>query len=488
MADPKGFLTTGREVAEKRPVHERVNDWHEVYPDDAGRVLLPIITKQAGRCMDCGIPFCHQGCPLGNLIPEWNDLVWREDWEAAIERLHATNNFPEFTGRLCPAPCEPACVLGINQDPVTIKNVEVSIIDRAWDERNVRPQPPEYLSGKTVAVVGSGPAGLAVAQQLTRAGHTVAVYERADRIGGLLRYGIPEFKMEKRHVDRRIDQMRREGTVFRAGVDVGTTITGDQLRERYDAVVLAVGATAWRDLPVPGRDLNGVHQAMEYLPQSNRASLGEEVENQIVATGKDVIIIGGGDTGADCLGTAHRQGARSVTQLEIMPEPGSDRPAHQPWPTYPMIMRVSSAHEEGGERVYSVSTQEFLGDDDGNVRALRLVEVQNNDGKFEPVPGTEREIPAGLVLFAMGFTGPERGDLVDQLGVELDGRGNIVRDDSYMSTERGVFVAGDCGRGQSLIVWAIAEGRACAAGVDRFLTGSTTLPVPVQPTDRPIAV
>ena len=438
--------------------------------------------------MDCGIPFCHQGCPLGNLIPEWNDLVWRDDWEAAIERLHATNNFPEFTGRLCPAPCEPACVLGINQDPVTIKNVEVSIIDRAWDERNVRPQPPDYLSGKTVAVVGSGPAGLAVAQQLTRVGHTVAVYERADRIGGLLRYGIPEFKMEKRHVDRRIDQMRREGTVFRAGVDVGTTITGDQLRERYDAVVLAVGATAWRDLPVTGRDLNGIHQAMEYLPQSNRASLGEEVENQIVATGKHVIIIGGGDTGADCLGTAHRQGAKSVTQLEIMPEPGNDRPVHQPWPTYPMIMRVSAAHEEGGERVYSVSTQEFLGDDEGNVRALRLVEVQNNDGKFEPVPGTEREIPAELVLFAMGFTGPEQGDLVDQLRVELDGRGNIVRDDSYMSTERGVFVAGDCGRGQSLIVWAIAEGRACAAGVDRFLTGSTTLPVPVQPTDRPIAV
>src|SRR5262245_454598 len=351
MADPRGFLKDGREVADRRPVGERVQDWAEVYPGSAGRALLPIISKQAGRCMDCGIPFCHQGCPLGNIIPEWNDLVWRDDWDGAIERLHATNNFPEFTGRLCPAPCEPACVLGINQDPVTIKNVEVSIIDRAWDERNVRPQPPEYLSGKTVAVVGSGPAGLAVAQQLTRAGHTVAVYERADRIGGLLRYGIPEFKMEKRHVDRRVDQMRREGTVFRAGVDVGTTITGDQLRERYDAVVLAVGATAWRDLPVPGRELGGVHQAMEYLPQSNRDSLGEEVENQIVATDKHVIIIGGGDTGADCLGTAHRQGARSVTQLEIMPEPGNERPVHQPWPTYPMIMRVSSAHEEGGERV-----------------------------------------------------------------------------------------------------------------------------------------
>jgi glutamate synthase (NADPH) small chain len=488
MADPKGFLTTGREDPKKRPVEERVHDWHEVYPDDPGRVLLPIINKQAGRCMDCGIPFCHQGCPLGNLIPEWNDLVWRDDWEAAIERLHATNNFPEFTGRLCPAPCEPACVLGINQDPVTIKNVEVSIIDRAWDDGNVRPQPPDYLTGKTVAVVGSGPAGLAAAQQLTRAGHTVAVYERADRIGGLLRYGIPEFKMEKRHVERRVDQMRREGTVFRAGVDVGATITGEQLRERYDAVVLAVGATAWRDLPAPGRDLGGIHQAMEYLPQGNRAALGEEVDDQITAAGKDVIIIGGGDTGADCLGTAHRQGARSVTQLEIMPEPGAERPPHQPWPTYPMIMRVSAAHEEGGERVYSVSTEEFLGDDDGNVRALRLVEVESKDGRFSPVEGSEREIPAQLVLFAMGFTGPEQGGLVEQLGVELDGRGNIVRDDAYMSSEDGVFVAGDCGRGQSLIVWAIAEGRACAAGVDTFLTGSTTLHAPVQPTDRPIAV
>jgi glutamate synthase (NADPH) small chain len=488
MADPKGFLTTGREVAKKRPVEERVNDWHEVYPDDAGRVLLPIINQQAGRCMDCGIPFCHQGCPLGNLIPEWNDLVWRDDWEAAIERLHATNNFPEFTGRLCPAPCEPACVLAINQDAVTIKNVEVSIIDRAWDDGNVRPQPPDYLSGKTVAVVGSGPAGLAVAQQLTRAGHTVAVYERDDRIGGLLRYGIPEFKMEKRHVERRVDQMRREGTVFRAGVDVGTTITGDQLRERYDAVVLAVGATAWRELPAPGRDLRGIHQAMEYLPQANRVALGEDVDDQIAATDKHVIIIGGGDTGADCLGTAHRQDAASVTQLEIMPEPGEERAEHQPWPTYPMIMRVSPAHEEGGDRLYSVSTEEFLGDADGNVRALRLVDVESKDGRFQPVPGTEREIPADLVLFAMGFTGPEQGDLVEQLGVELDGRGNIVRDASYMSTTDGVFVAGDCGRGQSLIVWAIAEGRACAAGVDSFLTGSTTLHAPVDPTDRPMAV
>jgi glutamate synthase (NADPH) small chain len=488
VADPKGFLKHDRRVAEKRPVEERVQDWHEVYPDDAGRVHLPIITEQAGRCMDCGIPFCHQGCPLGNLIPEWNDLVWRDDWEAAIERLHATNNFPEFTGRLCPAPCEPACVLGINQPPVTIKNVEVSIIDRAWDDGNVRPQPPDYLTGKTVAVVGSGPAGLAVAQQLTRTGHTVAVYERADRIGGLLRYGIPEFKMEKRHVDRRVDQMRREGTVFRAGVDVGTTVTGPQLRERYDAVVLAVGATAWRELPAKGRELHGVHQAMEYLPQANLVALGEEVDDQVTAAGKHVVIIGGGDTGADCLGTAHRQGAASVTQLEIMPEPGDDRPEHQPWPTYPMIMRVSPAHEEGGDRVYSVSTEEFVGDDAGHVRALRLVEVQSKDGRFEPVPGTEREIPADLVLLAMGFVGPEKGDLVEQLGVELDPRGNIVRDRSYMSSEDGVFVAGDCGRGQSLIVWAIAEGRACAAGVDAYLSGSTTLHAPIPPTARPMTV
>jgi glutamate synthase (NADPH) small chain len=488
VADPKGFLTTPRAGAPRRPVDERVKDWNEVYPDDPGRVLLPIIDQQAGRCMDCGIPFCHEGCPLGNLIPEWNDLVWRDDWEAAIERLHATNNFPEFTGRLCPAPCETACVLGINQDPVTIKNVEVSIIDRAWDEGFVAPQPPDYLTGRTVAVVGSGPAGLAVAQQLTRAGHTVAVYERADRVGGLLRYGIPEFKMEKRHIERRLDQMRQEGTIFRTGVDVGSDITGRQLRERYDAVVVATGATMWRDLPAPGRDLDGIHQAMEYLPQANRVAAGEAVEDQTVATDKHVIIIGGGDTGADCVGTAHRQGARSVTQLEIMPRPGEERPGHQPWPTYPMTFRVSAAHEEGGERWYSVSTQEFLGDDDGRVRALRLVEVTDVGGRFEPVEGTERDIPADLVLLAMGFTGPQQDGLLEQLGVELDGRGNVARDDDYMSTEDGVFVAGDAGRGQSLIVWAIAEGRAAAAGVDRYLSGTTALPAPIPPTARPMAV
>lgn len=486
MADPKGFLKHDRQVADRRPVEERVEDWNEVYPGGPGRALLPIITTQAGRCMDCGIPFCHQGCPLGNLIPEWNDLVWRDDWDGAIERLHATNNFPEFTGRLCPAPCETSCVLGINQDPVTIKNVEVTIIDRAWESGAVRPAPPEWLTGRTVAVVGSGPAGLAAAQQLTRAGHTVAVYERADKIGGLLRYGIPEFKMEKKVLDRRLDQMRREGTVFRAGVQVGDTLTGDQLRERYDAVVLAMGATDARDLQVPGRDLDGIHQAMEYLPQSNRASLGEEVEGQIRADGLDVVIIGGGDTGADCLGTAIRQDARSITQLEIMSRPGDERPANQPWPTYPMVYRVASAHEEGGERVYAVSTQEFLGDDDGRVRALRLVEVEFRDGRLHELEGTEHEIPAQLVLFAMGFVGPEKEGLVDQLGVELDERGNVARDSGYQTSVEGVFAAGDVGRGQSLIVWAIAEGRAAAAAVDAYLSGSTNLPAPIPPTERPL--
>ncbi len=436
--------------------------------------------------MDCGIPFCHQGCPLGNLIPEWNDLVWRDDWRAAIERLHATNNFPEFTGRLCPAPCEAACVLGINQPAVTIKNVEVSIIDRAWDSGWVQPQPADRLTDKTVAVIGSGPAGLAVAQQLTRAGHTVAVYERDDRPGGLLRYGIPEFKMEKRHVDRRLDQMRREGTVFRSGVDVGVDLTGAQLRTRYDAVVLAVGATSWRDLPIPGRDLDGIVQAMEYLPPANRVALGETVENQVTAAGKHVVIIGGGDTGADCVGTAHRQGAASVTQLEIMPQPPAGRPTVTPWPTWPLMLRTSPAHEEGGERVFSVSTQEFLGTEDGKVRALRLVEVTAGPNGFEAVEGTERELPADLVLLAMGFVGPERSPLLEQLGVELDQRGAIARDGSYATNVDGVYVAGDAGRGQSLIVWAIAEGRACAAAVDRYLTGSTELPAPVAPTDRPL--
>lgn len=486
MADPQGFLKTReRELPVRRPVPVRIRDWREVYQEQD----LTQLRRQAGRCMDCGIPFCHSGCPLGNLIPEWNDLAWKGDWGEAIERLHATNNFPEFTGRLCPAPCETACVLGINQPAVTIKQVEVTTIEQAFGFGAVKPQPPERLSGKTVAVVGSGPAGLAVAQQLTRAGHTVAVFERADKAGGLLRYGIPEFKMEKSVLDRRLNQMEAEGTRFRTGVAVGTDITGEQLRKRYNAIVLTTGSTIPRDLPVPGRELSGVVQAMEYLPQANRAALGESVENQILATGKDVVVIGGGDTGADCIGTAHRQGARSVTSLEIMPRPGEDRATSQPWPTYPMLYRVASAHEEGGERVYAVSTTEIVGDDTGAVRALRLTEVELQDGRFVPVPGSEREIPAQLVLLAMGFVGPEREGVVEQLGVELDERGAIRRDASYMSSVPGVFVAGDAGRGQSLIVWAIAEGRAAANGVDAYLSGKpSALPRPIDPTDRPLTV
>nr|WP_300147167.1 glutamate synthase subunit beta [Propionicimonas sp.] len=488
MADPRGFMTTPRQVAERRPVAERVHDWDEVYPGTPGQAVLPIISRQAGRCMDCGIPFCHQGCPLGNLIPEWNDMVWRDDWRGALERLHATNNFPEFTGRLCPAPCETSCVVGINGDPVTIKNVEVAIIDRAWDDRRVTAETPAWHTGRTVAVVGSGPAGLAVAQQLTRAGHTVVVYERADAIGGLLRYGIPEFKMEKKVLDRRLKQMRLEGTVFKTGVNIGVDITAEQLLERFDAVVLAIGSTVARDLPVPGRELAGIHQAMEFLPQANRAALGEEVPEQITAHGKDVVIIGGGDTGADCLGTSTRQGARSITQLEILPTPPTDRPDNQPWPTYPMIYRVSSAHEEAGERLYSVSTTEFSGDESGNVTGLTVAEVRMVDGRFETVPDSDRFLPAQLVLLAMGFTGPQREGLVEQLGLELDPRGNIARGRDYATSADRVFVCGDAGRGQSLIVWAIAEGRSCANGVDAYLQGASRLPKPILPTDRPLVV
>jgi glutamate synthase (NADPH/NADH) small chain len=487
MADPRGFMKSPRQVAARRPVEERIEDWKEVYPESPGRAVLPIIQTQAGRCMDCGIPFCHTGCPLGNLIPEWNDLVWRDEWRGALDRLHATNNFPEFTGRLCPAPCETACVVGISRDPVTIKNVEVAIIDKAWDDLRVTPEQPAWHTLKTVAVVGSGPAGLAVAQQLTRVGHTVVVYERADDIGGLLRYGIPEFKMEKDVLDRRLKQMRLEGTVFKPGVNVGVDITYAELQERFDAVVLAIGSTMARDLPIPGREFTGIHQAMEFLPQANRVARGMAVENQIVATGKDVVIIGGGDTGADCLGTSIRQGARSITQLEIMPTPPETRPGGQPWPTYPMVYRVSSAHEEGGERVYSVNTSEFLGDESGALRGLRLAEVQFEGGRFVPVEGTEREIPAQLVLLAMGFVGPER-TAADQMGLDLDPRGNIARGTDYQTNAPGVFVCGDAGRGQSLIVWAIAEGRSCANGVDAFLSGESKLPKPILPTVRPLAV
>jgi glutamate synthase (NADPH) small chain len=490
MGDPKAFLKTARELPRRRPVDVRIADWAEVYePYPADRTQ-----RQAARCMDCGIPFCHQGCPLGNLIPEWNDLVYRSDWAAAADRLHATNNFPEFTGRLCPAPCEAACVLGINAEPVTIKQVEVEIINRAWADGGVVPVRPAQRSGLSAAVVGSGPAGLAAAQQLTRAGHAVTVFERDDAPGGLLRYGIPEFKMEKSHLDRRLSQMEAEGTVFASGVSVDRAA---QLAG-FDAVVLAGGARVPRDLPVPGRSLSGIHQAMDYLPLANRqaAAHGRARGNgrpapapAVTAAGKHVVIIGGGDTGADCLGTALRQGAASVTQLEIMPRPPRLRAAGQPWPVYPVIYRVSSAHEEGGERVYAASTQEFVGGADGSVRALRLVEVSLDGGKPTPVPGTARDIPCDLALLAMGFTGAEKAGLLEDLGVAFDARGNVARDARYQTSAPGVFVAGDMGRGQSLIVWAIAEGRSAAAAADQRLRSlpRPALPDPIPPTARPLA-
>ena len=482
MGETTGFLQWGRTGPTRRPVELRLKDWKEVYePFDSSK-----LNQQAGRCMDCGIPFCNNGCPLGNLIPDWNDLVYRGHWQEAIERLHATNNFPEFTGRLCPAPCESACVLGVNQDPVAIKQVEVEIIDHAWREGWVVPQVPSIKTGKRVAVIGSGPAGLAAAQQLTRAGHDVVVLERADRIGGLLRYGIPEFKMEKSHLDRRLEQMRGEGTEFRTNADVGGSIDIEVLRASHDAIVLACGATDRRDLNVPGRELKGIHQAMEYLPIANKVQEGDSTTYDIDAKGKNVVIIGGGDTGADCLGTALRQGAKQVIQLEIMPRPADTRASGNPWPQFAFVYKVTSAHEEGGERMYSVNTERFIDDGNGNVRALLLHEVELVNGKFEKKEGTDLEIPADLVFLAMGFVGPEKGSWLEQLGVAFDERGNVARNENYESNVPGVFVAGDMGRGQSLIVWAIAEGRACAAGVDRALMGETALPAPIPPTARPL--
>ena len=482
MGDITGFLKHERQLPEYRPVEERTQDWREV--------TLPMamgdLKTQASRCMDCGIPFCNDGCPLGNLIPDWNDLVYRDRWKAAIESLHATNNFPEFTGKLCPAPCEGACVLGINDDPVTIKQVEISIIERAFEEGWVVPTPPSSRTGRTVAVVGSGPAGLAAAQQLTRAGHTVVVFERDDEPGGLLRYGIPEFKMEKRHIDRRIEQMEAEGTEFRCGVHVGHDVTAEQLREDFDAVVLAGGATVGRDLPIEGRELDGIHLAMEFLPYGNRYALGEIEEPAISAEGKKVVIIGGGDTGADCLGTSHRQGAASVHQFEIMPRPPEERSQANPWPTYPMTYKVSSAHQEGGERVFSVNTEAFLGDDDGRVRALKAHEVEMIDGKFQRVEGSDFELEADLVLLAMGFTGPQPDGLLEQLGVDLTDRGNVARTDDYATNVDDVWVCGDMGRGQSLIVWAIAEGRAAATAVDTALMGTSALPAPIPASKQPL--
>lgn len=485
MGDPRGFMQHGRSGPSRRPVDIRLNDWQEVYLYK--NFAEAELRTQASRCMDCGIPFCNNGCPLGNLIPDWNDLVYREQWREAIDRLHATNNFPEFTGRLCPAPCEAACVLGISEDPVSIKLVELTIIEHAFENGWIEPVLPQVETNKRVAVVGSGPAGLAAAQQLRRSGHSVVCFERADRAGGLLRYGIPEFKMEKRILDRRIDQMVTEGVEFRCGTEVGIDVTADELRAEFDAVVLAGGATQWRDLPIPGRELGGIYQAMEFLPPANRVATGELGEHPFSAHDKNVVIIGGGDTGADCLGTSHRHRARSVHQFEIMAQPPGTRAASTPWPTWPLQHRTSSAHEEGGVREYAINTVEFLGDDEGNVRALRTVRVEQKidekGTRFEPVEGTEQDFTAEIVLLAMGFTGPEKSPMLEQFGVELTDRGNVARDDAWATNVDDVYVCGDMGRGQSLIVWAIAEGRACAAAVDAALSenGSSQLPRPLTP-------
>ncbi len=481
MGKVTGFLDHGREKQPYRPVNERVGDWQQVMLEWPTNTL----EQQAARCMDCGIPFCHQGCPLGNLIPDWNDLVYRQRWRDAIDRLHATNNFPEFTGTLCPAPCEGSCVLGINDDPVTIKAVELTIIDHAFEQGWVTAQPPVVETGKRVAIVGSGPAGLACAQQLRRAGHDTTVFERADRIGGLLRYGIPEFKMEKRVLDRRLQQMSDEGVEFRTNTNIGVDIDAKTFISEYDAVVLTGGATEPRDLPIPGRELDGVHFAMDFLTPQNRVCEGDELEDGelISAHDKHVIIIGGGDTGADCLGTSHRHRTKSIHQLEIMPHPPDARAPNNPWPEWPQIYRVASAHEEGGERVYSVSSKRFVDDGNGRVRALELTEVEMKtvDGRpsFVEIPGTIRELPCDLALLAMGFTGPEQSGLLGSLEVKLTERGNVWRDENWMTSHDGVFTAGDMQRGQSLIVWAIAEGRSAAHGVDKYLMGSSDLPAPL---------
>lgn len=482
MGDPRGFLkVTERQTANRRPIEVRIKDWKEVYePTDPG-----VLKNQAGRCMDCGIAFCHHGCPLGNLIPEWNDLTWRQDGRGAIERLHATNNFPEFTGKLCPAPCESSCVLGINQPAVTIKEIEASIIEQAFDRGWVQAHAPERMTGKTVAVVGSGPAGLAAAQQLTRAGHTVAVYERDEQIGGLLRYGIPDFKMEKFHIDRRLEQMEAEGTRFRTGITIGKDITWDDLFRRYEAVLIATGAPKPRDLDIPGRELEGIHFAMPYLTQANKVVSGASVENQVVAAGKKVVILGGGDTGADCLGTATRQGAVSVTTLAIGNQPPAERRADQPWPTFPTLFEVASAHEEFGERKYLANTVRFVGEN-GKVTGIEIAETDFVNGRRVPKPGTEKLIEADLVLLALGFTGPDGLIQVNENSVAIDDRTNLARDEKYSTNIDGLFVAGDAGRGASLIVWAIAEGRAAAAAIDEYLEGSTSLPSPVKPTDTGI--
>ena len=464
MGKVTGFLEHTREVPTRRPVVERVNDWFEVYHEFPNEK----VRAQGARCMDCGVPFCHTGCPLNNIIPDWNDLVYRDRWRDAIRVLHSTNNFPEFTGRICPAPCEAACVLGINEPPVTIKVIEKTIIEHAFIEGWIRPEPPLARSGKRVAVIGSGPAGLAAAQQLNRAGHLVTVFEKADRIGGLLRYGIPDFKLEKWVLDRRLKQMMAEGVEFRTNVHVGHDIPGEELREDYNAILLAGGAEQPRNLPVPGRELKGIHFAMEFLPQQNKRCAGDEVHHQILATGKSVVIIGGGDTGADCLGTSHRQKAASIHQFEIMPMPPDDRAPQTPWPLWPLQLRIESSHEEGGIRDWSVATTRFSGDEQGHVRKLHVVRV-GPPPKFEPIPGSEFTLDADLVLLAMGFTGPVQGGILEQLGVDLDARGNVAADANYMTSLPGVFAAGDLRRGQSLVVWAITEGRRAAEGIDRYL-------------------